>query len=187
MTGRERRIAERRGRVRELREQGLSLRQIGRRLGVHRSTVERDLLVPAPDAVPGRPVPNAAAADNSRALKHGLYSERRIAPVREAHARDLAVRYPDLDPGRRFTEAQRRSMIELASDWLDERGLVKNDEGQVFDVASKLAAWLTASERWQERVQDELRRPDVGGGVEALIEQGRKIIELREVDDGERS
>jgi transposase len=184
MMSQARRIADRRARVRALREQGFSVREIAERLRVSKSTVSTDVVA---GSERGRLVPNAAAPGNERAVKSGVYSERRIAPCRERHARDLAERYPDLDPGRRCTEAQRRAMIELASDWIDDRGTVVHGEGRTFDIAVKLAGWLTSSERWQERVQDELRQPNPTGGVEALIERGREIIELREVDDGERS
>ena len=158
---------------------------MARELGVGQSTVVRDLEAVAPER---RPAPGAAAGPgNQRAVKHGLYSERLLGPVRERHGRDLATRYPDLDPARRAGEAQRRAMIELASAWLDERGVVRDEEGNTFDVAVKLAAWLAASEKWMERVEDESRRPGAHGGVEALIERGAKIIQLREVNDGECS
>jgi lambda repressor-like predicted transcriptional regulator len=189
---RERRLALRRARVRELRADGLSLREIADRVGVHSSTVERDLLVPVRER--GQLVPNAAGPGNGRAVKSGVYSERSIAPVRERHARLLAERYPGVDPGRRAAEAQRRAMCELASDWLDRQGtVVKDDEGHAYDIAVKLAAWLSASERWVERLEAELRQPDSGGGLEALLVRGAEILEAREtkvidaqeVDDGE--
>jgi hypothetical protein len=186
MMSQARRIAERQTRARALRDAGHSVREIAERLRVSKSTIATDVAAVTVEER-GRRVPNDAGPGNLRALKSGVYSERRIAPCRERHARELAARYPDLDAGRRFTEAQRRAMIELASDWIDDRGVVRDGEGRTFDIAVKLAAWLTASERWMERVEDELRQPSPTGGIEALIERGQKIIEAREVDDGERS
>jgi len=135
--------------------------------------------------VPGRPVPNAAGVANGRAVTHGAYSERRIAPVREEHARGLAERYPQMNPARRALQSQRLAQIDLASAWLDERGTVVRDEmGNVLDVATKLAAWLAAAERWFQDADAELRGPNVGG-VEALIARGQEIFEAREAGDGD--
>jgi hypothetical protein len=178
--------------VRELNRRGLSLREIAERVGVTASTVRRDLLVPvvsSPNLVPGA---GAAGVGNERALTHGLNSERRIAPVRERHAVDLSARYSWLDPGRIATEAQRRAMIELASEWIDGQGTVVRDaEGRVFDVATKLAGWLQASERWTALAEEERRqtvRFDAETGLERLQEVGAAIERRRqrqEVGDGD--
>lgn len=187
MTRQASRIAARRARARALADEGLSVREIAERLDVSKSTAAADLLVPEPDSDGRVVVPNRAENGNGRAVTHGVYSDRRIAPVREQHARDLAAAYPGLAAGRRAAEAQRRAMIQLAADWIDERGTVVRDgQGRTFDVAVKLAAWLGASERWLERVEAELRQPDANGGLEALRRRGAEIIEAREVSDDER-
>jgi hypothetical protein len=184
MTPHEQRVARRRARVLELHGRGESLRAIAERVGVGRSTVARDLAVVVPES-DGRPVPNHAGPDNERAVTHGVYSERRIGPVREEYARGLAASYPRIDPARRALQAQRLAQIDLASAWLDSRGTVVRDEkGQVFDVADKLARWWAAAERWFADADAESRQPDVNGGLEALVERGAKIIEAREVGDG---
>jgi hypothetical protein len=174
-------IDRRRVRARELRFDGCSLREIARRLEVSKSTIEADLRIVAPERLPAPAC--AAGPGNLRTAKHGVYSERLLGPVRERHGRELAVRYPSVDPARRAAEAQRRAMIELASAWLDERGIVRDDSGVTYDIAVKLAAWLAASEKWMRDVDDESHRPSQGGGVEALIERGQQIMEAREVND----
>lgn len=164
------RLARRRARARELRSEGLSVRQIGRELGVGATTVFRDLAAVVPE-VEHRPAPLAAAPPgNLRAVSHGCWSETSIAPAREAHARDLAERYPDLDPGRRAVEAQRRAMIQLASDWIDRAGtVVRGELGQTYDIAVKLAAWLTASERWIQDAES-ARREKGRASLRSFIE-----------------
>jgi hypothetical protein len=155
MTPLEQRRERRRARVRELRDEGLSVREIACKLEIGRSTVARDIAV-APER--GQMVPNAAGPSNERALKHGAYSERRIGPVREEHARDLAERYAWIDPARRALQSQRLAQIDLGSAWLDEQGgVVRNAEGHVFDIADKLSRWLGQAEAWFERAEGERR------------------------------
>src|SRR5215216_4480517 len=119
LSARDRQMARRRARVRRLHEQGRSIRQIADVLGCGRNTVERDLRALRQMKLLGEPERDAAGRftsgpplagaepGNERALTHGTHSERRLAPVRERHARELAGRYPWIDSGRRALQAQR--------------------------------------------------------------------------------
>jgi hypothetical protein len=156
--------------VRRLHEEGKSIREIAHMLEVGRGTVGRDLRVlselrvlPPPERdeagrFTGGPPAAGAAAGNERALQHGAYSERHLAPVREQHGRDLAERYPWVDPGRRAVQAQRLAQIELGAAWLDDQGgVVRDEEGNVFDIADKLSRWSAQAERWFEQAEAERR------------------------------
>jgi hypothetical protein len=147
--------AERRRTVVTLIDQGVSTREICRRLSIGKGTLYRDLHAagrPRPANVPAAPVGNV------RALRSGAYSERQLAPVRQRHADDLARRYPWVDVGRRAVQAQRLGQIELGARWLDERGeVVRDDEGRIYPIADAVSKWSTAAERWFERAEEERR------------------------------
>jgi DNA-binding CsgD family transcriptional regulator len=170
LSARDRQMARRRARVRRLHEEGRSIRQIADILDCGRNTVERDLRALRQMKVLGEPERDAAGRftsgpplagagpGNERALTHGMHSERRLAPVRERHTRELAERYPWIDPGRRALQAQRLAQIELGATWLDGRdGVVRDDEGVVFDVANKVSAWSTQAEAWFAQAEVERR------------------------------
>jgi DNA-binding CsgD family transcriptional regulator len=177
LSARDRQLARRRARVRRLHEEGRSIRQIADILDCGRNTVERDLRALRQMKVVGEPERDAAGRftsgpplagaepGNERALKHGVHSEHRLAPVRERHARELAERYSWIDPGRRALQAQRLAQIELGAAWLDgQDGVVRNDEGVVFDVANKVSSWSAQAEAWfvaAEAERREARRFDV--------------------------
>jgi DNA-binding CsgD family transcriptional regulator len=177
LSARDRQLARRRARVRRLHEEGRSIRQIADILDCGRNTVERDLRALRQMKVVGEPERDAAGRftsgpplagaepGNERALKHGVHSEHRLAPVRERHARELAERYSWIDPGRRALQAQRLAQIELGAAWLDgQDGVVRDDDGVVFDVANKVASWSTQAEAWfaqAEAERREARRFDV--------------------------
>src|ERR687885_113381 len=170
LSARDRQMARRRARVRRLHEEGRSIRQIADILDCGRNTVERDLRALRQMKVLGEPERDAAGRftsgpplagakpGNERALKHGVHSERRLAPVPERHARDLAERYPWIDSSRRALQAQRLAQIELGATWLDRQdGVVRDGEGVVFDVANKVASWSTQAETWFAQAEAERR------------------------------
>lgn len=140
----------RRARVHELyHEHELSIRQIADRLGVGRSTVHTDLKAPRPVISPvpnlqtddGRPVAGAEVG-NTRALQHGVHSPRVLAPLREAHTKRLAARYPDLDDQRLYLLADLAAKREAGNNWLDRQGgVVRNDDGDVYAVVVQVERW----------------------------------------------
>src|SRR5215203_3873122 len=191
LSARGRQMARRRARVRRLHEEGRSIRQIADILDCGRNTVERDLRAlrqmkllnePERDAA-GRftsgPPLAGAEPGNERALTHGMHSERRLAPVRERHARELAERYPWIDPGRRALQAQRLAQIELGAAWLDgQDGVVRDDEGVVFDVANKVSSWSSQAEGWFAQAEAERRE---GRRFDVLAE----VMQDDEADGGD--
>src|SRR5215218_5127250 len=155
LSARDRQMARRRARVRRLHGEGRSIRQIADILDCGRNTVERDLRALRQMEVLGGPERDAAGRftsgpplagaepGNERALTHGMHSERRLAPVRERHARE---------------QAQRLAQIELGAAWLDgQEGVVRDDEGVVFDVANKVSSWSTQAEAWFAQAEAERR------------------------------
>ncbi len=71
--------------------------------------------------------PPPAEVGNERSLVHGTRSERKLAPVRERHARELRERYPGLDDYRLAILASRLAKIELATAWLRPAGHCRPD------------------------------------------------------------
>jgi hypothetical protein len=99
-----------------------------------------------------------AGASNLRALRSLAYSERRIVPVRNRHSDELAERYPWIDTARLELQAQRLAQIELGAVWLDAQGgVVRDEEGRIFDVANAVQKWSAAAERWFEQAEAERR------------------------------
>jgi transposase-like protein len=154
--------AQRRAAVAELLADGHSVRAIARQLGVDHATILRDrrALNAARQPGPGSPVPNHAGSGNTRSMTHGATHEPRLGPRREHHARDLRRRYPALDELRLTILADRMARLDVASRWLDERGVVRDARGNVFPV-------VNAVEEWGRRVENVVSR------LEAEAQPGR--------------
>lgn len=99
-------------------------------------------------------LPPPAPKGNTRTVKHGTGSARKLGPVREGHVEMLVVRYPDLDRTRLAFLADLFARIDLASEWLVQQGtVVRNKRGEIFPVAKEL-------ERWQKRADSVVRELD---------------------------
>jgi transposase len=158
MTPREQRLARRRARARELRDEGLSVRQIAGRLGVGRGTVGRDLLVTARES-PGREVPNRAGPGNARAVTHGAHRPEIV----ETRARELVPAILEanghLDAVRDGAAVARYAMtlarVELVYRWLGGRGdpvFVDADLGVAHGIYGRLEQWERACDRAEDRL-----------------------------------
>lgn len=170
-------LERRRARAHRLRAEGLSIRQIAERLKVSVSTAHADIraaagVAPLPNlqGADGRPVAGAEEG-NSRAMTHGVYSERRVAPLREKHVAELRRDYPRLD-GRRLTLlADRLARIEAASAWLDQQdGLVRDENGEIYAVVKALETWSTRAEVLLAEVEAEQRKHKRFEGLEGYLE-----------------
>ncbi len=147
MSTRAKKIARRRARVRALRAEGLSQREVAAQLNVGVGTVATDCLAEKPKPA----FDNAAGPGNTRSLVHGARSEQRLAPLREKHVDALRRDFPQLDARRLALLADRLARIEAASRWLDQQqGIVRDEHGEVFGVVAYL-------ERWQSRAETVLR------------------------------
>ena len=77
-----------------------------------------------------------------------MRSERKLAPVREAHARDLRAMYPDLHGVRLAFLADLFAKIDLGNAWLDKQGgVVKDRKGEVYAVAKEVERWAMRADR----------------------------------------
>ena len=94
---------------------------------------------------------------NQAAVTHGARSELRLAPVRSEMDVELAADFPHLDDRRRALLADRLARIALARTWLDDRGVVRDDEGRVFDVADKVEKWSNRAEALLAELERERR------------------------------
>ena len=99
-----------------------------------------------------------------------------LAPVRERHGRDLAERYSWVDPNRRALQAQRLAQIELASRWLDEKGIVRNDEGEIFSVAAQLSRWLQQAEQWFTVAESERRERGKHDALAEFLSEDEEVV-----------
>jgi hypothetical protein len=166
-------LERRRARAHKLRAEGLSVRQIAAKLGVSPSTAHADLSAtePRPDPAPniqtpdGQPVAGAEAG-NTRAMTHGVHSEKRVAPLREKHVVALRESYPRLDDRRLVMLADRLARIEAASAWLDgQEGIVRDADGEVYAVVKELEKWTTRAEQVLAIVEAEHRASDRWGAL----------------------
>ena len=124
------------------------------------------------------PVPQAAEPGNSRAVKSGVRSERKLAPVRERHARDLRTKYPDLDGVRLALLSNLFAKIDLGNAWLDAQGgIVRDKKGEVYSVAREVDKWEQRADRLVRELEIERRaaRPatDLASQMAALDEEER--------------
>jgi hypothetical protein len=112
---------------------------------------------------------------NRLSVKSGATGELSLAPVRVEMDIELARDYPHLDDRRRALLADRLARIALARTWLDGRGVVRDDEGRVFDVVDRLEKWSSRSETLLAGLEEEARAAAFGDPVARLIEAGRKV------------
>jgi hypothetical protein len=82
------------------------------------------------------------------AVKHGATSERRLAPLRAKHRADLLARFPNLDQHRLRLLCDLLARIDLASEFVDVHGLMRNTR-ETHPVLELLT-------RWERRAWDAL-------------------------------
>jgi hypothetical protein len=163
MTARPRNLQRQRDRIAELlrADPSRSLRSVAVEVGCSHTTVGRLAGQLASENEPANVAngqhPGAAnliapaSTGNLRALKHGVDSERRLAPLRTRFEPGLRDEFPWLDARRLFLLADLLARVEAAREWLDERGgVVRNRAGDVFPVVDRL-------ERWSARADTLLR------------------------------
>jgi hypothetical protein len=119
-----------------------------------------------------------ATKGNAKALKHGAYSEKLLAPLREQYSDELAADYPQMDTRSRTVLASRLAKWELAEHFLNERGLVKNDDGDVFAIADR-------SEKWGRRIEDILRAAGVQRTAASPVDIALAVAALTGSDGGD--
>jgi hypothetical protein len=94
---------------------------------------------------PGSPRQAARESGPAGALKHGATSERKLAPLRAQHRAALLRRVPQLDAQRRSLLADLLARIELAGEFIDVHGLMRNTR-QPHPVLELLSRWRRAWE-----------------------------------------
>ena len=117
------------------------------------------------------PVRRAKQLGNLRpagAVKHGATSEGKLAPLRAQHRSALLQRFPGLDEQRLSLLADLLARIELAGEFIDVHGLMRNTR-QPHPVLELLSRWerrawemlsaLEAERRAQRESRPEVDRP----------------------------
>jgi hypothetical protein len=107
--------------------------------------------------------------------KSGATGELSLAPVRVEMDVELARDYPHLDDRRRALLSDRLAQIALARTWLDGVGVVRDDEGRVFDVVDRIEKWSNRAEALLADLESEARAAASGDPVARLIAAGRKV------------
>jgi hypothetical protein len=151
---------ERRRRVVALHGEGESIRGIARRLGIGVATVHRDLK--ADGVVRPANLPPAELG-NTRAMTHGLDSDRVTGAVIEPRARELLPGIVDahghLDAGRDGPAVLRYALclarLEHAYGWLAQQGdelFSDRKAGKVHGLLGRVARWEAQAGREEERL-----------------------------------
>lgn len=146
-------------------EPSLSIREIAQRLGVPKSTVERDLKADQPEI--GPPPTGAAEPGNQRALKSGAFSDRQLAPIRQQAEEYARSRWPWVSDTDIALYARMAARVELLGEYELEHGVVKDPvRGEVFATSTQLGQFEARLDRLVRRF-DEAAPPDApvrGGG-----------------------
>lgn len=163
-----------------LAEPGLSNREVARRVGsdhktagVVRAELERTGEIPA--RTRRRQGHGGelwvSEARNGKALRHGAYSEPKVAPLRERHLTALRERFDAVDERLLAITAHRMAQFELVTGWLDGHGIVKG-RGDVFPAAQFAERLGRNFEQQFDRlteIQREARRVDPYEALEAHL------------------
>jgi transposase len=128
------RLARRRQRARQMREDGMSYREIAKELGVSVSTVYEDLKEPK------RPGPPPPPRGNRRAESHGAHSRVPLADLATKYRERAMERWPFLTQDDVETWALLAARHELAVAAELEAGIFEAD-GRVRDVTNKATQW----------------------------------------------
>jgi hypothetical protein len=173
----------RRRKAHELRDQGLSIRQIAERLDVSVSTAHGYLKVPAPEKRNAGPPEHG----NARALTHGSTSEQRLAQLRPAAERMVRERWPWIDDLRLAILSDRLARLQSGRGWLDaQAGVVRNVAGDVFPIVDRIEKWGSRVERLVADLEQERLRLAAGnaGGLEAYVAGLGDGDDMEEGNDG---
>jgi hypothetical protein len=118
-----------------------------------------------------------AKPGNLKALKHGATSEQLLAPLRQRFHAQLRIDFPDTDDRVLAMLASRMAKIEQAESWLEERGVIKNEDGDVYPIADRV-------EKWSRRAEDLLRSAGVQHQAGSPVDLAMAIAELAKAAGG---
>jgi hypothetical protein len=122
--------------------------------------------------MPSRPAPPAPRG-NTRAQKHGIGSERKMAPVREQHAVAMRQRFPKLDDVRLAFLADVLARIDLASAWIDEQGgVVRDKKGEIYNVVAQMDKWQARAAKMLADFEAEFAKPEKADLATQMSELG---------------
>lgn len=97
------------------------------------------------------------ARGGQSATTHGCYSESRLAPLRAKHAAWALERWPHLDAMRADLVASLAARIQLAREWTDQRGIVRNRRGDTFSIVDRLHTWERQLAEWHKELDAEAK------------------------------
>ena len=154
-------LAARRRKVRQLREDGLSVREIAEKLGASKTAIGRDVKAideraPMPAGLKPWPPPEPG---NQRALTHGCDSPGLVQPRAHELVPGIIEANPHLDVLRDALAVHRYAVrlarLERAYAWLDAQPddvFADVDSGRVHSLYNRIADWEAAADRAEERL-----------------------------------
>lgn len=131
----------------------LSVREIAQRLGVPKSTVERDLKAERPMVNP--PPAGAAESGNTRAVKSGAFSERLLASLRQEAEKYAQLTWPHLSDTDVALYARMAARVQLLGEYELEHGVVKDlVRGEIFATSTQLGQFEGRLDRLVRRFDE---------------------------------
>ena len=119
------------------------------------------------------------------AVTHGATSEHRLGPVRERHRVELLERFPSLDEHRLVLLSDLLARCELARDFIDVRGLMRNarEPHRVLELLSRWErrAWAMLGELQPVRQPTEAAPPLIDVTDKKVSEASQAL--LRAIND----
>ncbi len=107
-------------------------------------------------------------------MRHGAYSEARLAPLRARLEQGLIDEFGQVVDARRlWLAADLLARVEAARQWVDERGgVVRNKAGEVFPVVDRLERWGARADALLKELHSakrEAETPDPQAALSAYV------------------
>lgn len=115
------------------------------------------------------------------AVKTGVYSQKKLGPLREQFFAELTGLYPGVSETQRRTLAERQAMAELAAAFLTDRGIVRHQRrGEPYPIAALLTRLLDSIDRQIAAFEAQRHDTTADESLTAEVAKAREIWERTE-------